>query len=89
MQVNVGQVKLPSGKTIPGNKFGAANDSSEQLELSEAERATAAVVADVWKGILNLTDITDATDFFACGAGSMDVTRLVEEASRAMFTVML
>ena len=33
----------------------------------------------IWKGILNLSSIDSDTDFFKSGAGSMDVTRLVEE----------
>ncbi len=33
---------------------------------------------EVWKGILKI-DVTDETDFFETGAGSMDVVRLVEE----------
>src|SRR3954452_12029866 len=36
----------------------------------------------IWKGILNMDNLSDDTDFFASGAGSMDVTRLVEEVKQ-------
>lgn len=36
-------------------------------------------ILEVWKAILKVEDITDDTDFFSMGAGSMDVVRLVEE----------
>ena len=32
-------------------------------------------IRDVWKAILKVDDITDDTDFFSMGAGSMDVVR--------------
>lgn len=67
---------------MPGGKFGQANEAGEQLELTEKEREYEAKIAAIWKGILNI-DVDGSTDFFASGAGSMDVVRLVEEVRSA------
>ena len=48
------------------------------LELTEEESRMAEQLRAVWKEILKI-EITDETDFFETGAGSMDVVRLVEE----------
>lgn len=69
-----------------GNKFLNAAKYFEQtqgedidlLDLTEAEQELKVAINEVWKAILKV-DITDETDFFASGAGSMDVVRLVEE----------
>ena len=44
-------------------------------ELTEAELKMVEEIRDVWKAILKVDDITDDTDFFSMGAGSMDVVR--------------
>ena len=48
-------------------------------ELSAEESKMVEDILEVWKAILKVDDITDETDFFSLGAGSMDVVRLVEE----------
>ena len=47
--------------------------------MSAEETKMVEEVKDVWKAILKVDDVTDDTDFFSMGAGSMDVVRLVEE----------
>uniref|UniRef100_A0AAR5Q7J5 10-formyltetrahydrofolate dehydrogenase n=1 Tax=Dendroctonus ponderosae TaxID=77166 RepID=A0AAR5Q7J5_DENPD len=49
-----------------------------QLEYTAEEKEQLEEVRDIWEAILSI-DIEDDTDFFASGAGSMDVVRLVEE----------
>lgn len=75
-------MKLPNGRTVPGGKFGQADEADEKLELTEKEGEYEAKIVAIWKGILNM-DVEDSTDFFASGAGSMDVVRLVEEVENA------
>ena len=58
---------------IPASKFGQA-DASESLELTDEEAGMQKKLREAWKGILN-KEITDETDFFKSGAGSMDVVR--------------
>lgn len=45
-----------------------------QIEYTPEEKTLIESVRDVWEAILSV-DIEDETDFFACGAGSMDVVR--------------
>ncbi|KAJ8939256.1 hypothetical protein NQ314_011193, partial [Rhamnusium bicolor] len=49
-----------------------------EIEYTPEEKNLIESVRDIWEAILSL-DIDDDTDFFAAGAGSMDVVRLVEE----------
>ena len=49
-----------------------------KLELTDEESSMAESLRKVWNEILKI-DISDETDFFETGAGSMDVVRLVEE----------
>ena len=74
-------VKLLSveGKFVQANEYGKSSGNEEvQLELTDEEKAVAESLKLVWQEILKI-DISDDTDFFATGAGSMDVVRLVEE----------
>ncbi|KAJ3652204.1 hypothetical protein Zmor_018189 [Zophobas morio] len=48
------------------------------VELTQEEKAQIDSIRDIWESILNC-EIEEDTDFFASGAGSMDVVRLVEE----------
>ena len=66
-------VQYSDGRMVPASKFGQA-DASESLELTEEEKGMQEKLKDAWHGILN-KDITDETDFFKSGAGSMDVVR--------------
>lgn len=50
----------------------------QRVEYSEEEKAGLERIKNSWEAILGV-EIEEDTDFFACGAGSMDVVRLVEE----------
>lgn len=73
----VSKLGLENGKMIPAAKFGQQDESSSLGELSEIEKELVEQIRTIWKSILN-TDIDDSSNFFKLGAGSMDVTRLVE-----------
>lgn len=60
---------------ISASKFGAnMEDGNDDLELNDDEKSIVDKAKGIWQSILNV-DIKDDTDFFACGAGSMDVVR--------------
>uniref|UniRef100_A0A8D0CJX4 10-formyltetrahydrofolate dehydrogenase n=1 Tax=Scleropages formosus TaxID=113540 RepID=A0A8D0CJX4_SCLFO len=70
----VKNLQFEDGKMIPAAQYFRTGDSTA-VELTEEEK-----VFVVWKSILsNVPEIEDSTDFFKCGAASMDVVRLVEE----------
>ena len=76
-QVDVARIALPSGKMIPANKFGGDMDTEQHsLQLTPDEEEIQRKARLIWNGILNV-EIEDSTDFFECGAGSMDVVRSV------------
>lgn len=52
------------------------------LELTDAEKTMEEALRNIWHAILK-TNIEAETDFFASGAGSMDVVRLIEEVKEA------
>ncbi|XP_076653152.1 mitochondrial 10-formyltetrahydrofolate dehydrogenase [Halictus rubicundus] len=74
--VNVKRLKIGT-RTIPAQKFGQQSEETA-VEFTEDELKSVETLKRIWKGILNL-DIDNDTDFFASGAGSMDVVRMVEE----------
>lgn len=47
-----------------------------QIDYSEQENEALQRIRNIWEAILGV-EVDDDTDFFACGAGSMDVVRLV------------
>lgn len=75
--VNIKQLQL-KGKMIKASHFNKEEEEQVSLDLSEEELAMKESIRAIWKGIL-MKEIEGETDFFASGAGSMDVTRLVEE----------
>ena len=76
-QVDVARIALPSGKMIPANKFGGDMDTEQHsLQLTPDEEEIQRKARLIWNGVLNV-EIEDSTDFFECGAGSMDVVRSV------------
>ncbi|CAH1794143.1 unnamed protein product [Owenia fusiformis] len=77
--VNIDQLKLDNGKTIPASKFGQTDEAQEALVYTNVEKEYIAKLNDAWAGILS-KQVTDDTDFFKAGAGSMDIVRLLEEA---------
>lgn len=76
--VNVKQLQFEDGKMIAAGKYGQAEEEVK-IEFSPEEQQMADAIKQIWTGILNLEEITGETDFFKAGAGSMQVTRLVEE----------
>lgn len=77
--VNIGKLQIIStGKMIQASAYGSAEANRPALELTEDEKRIEEQVKSIWGAILSL-DIEKSTDFFYAGAGSMDVTRLVEE----------
>lgn len=76
--VNVQRLKI-------GNRFVAASKYFDQqssnevvLDLTPEEEQIKEATKEIWNNILKI-EILDEVDFFASGAGSMDVVRLVEE----------
>ncbi|XP_063608578.1 cytosolic 10-formyltetrahydrofolate dehydrogenase-like [Penaeus indicus] len=76
-KVNVSRLSV-DGKMMNASKYGAAAEAMEAVELTAEEQEIAGKLKETWKAILNI-EISDDTDFFKSGAGSMDVVRLVEE----------
>jgi formyltetrahydrofolate dehydrogenase len=59
---------------IPAAKFGKMDRNHESLQLTDDEKKMVNVLNVIWEGILNIR-VQQSTDFFATGAGSMDVVR--------------
>jgi len=76
--INVTKLGLENGKMVAANKYGRESEKSDIGQLSPAEEEMAGVIRGIWNSILNI-EVEADTDFFAGGAGSMDVTRMVEE----------
>ena len=66
------------GKFVQANEYGKAVEEEVKLELTPEEQGISDQLKQVWLEILKIP-IEEDTDFFATGAGSMDVVRLVEE----------
>ena len=77
-QVLVTQIQFEDGHMIPAWKWGKA-EKHEKLELTPEEEQLQEKIRTIWSGILSGQTIDEHTDFFKSGAGSMDVTRLLEE----------
>jgi len=80
--VNIKNVQMSDGRMV------AAKDllnpaSSEALTLTPEELQMQSDLNRVWQGIIS-REVTDDTDFFKAGAGSMDVVRLVEEIKQTV-----
>jgi formyltetrahydrofolate dehydrogenase len=76
--VNVTKLGLDSGKMVTASKYGQEAVKSDLGTLSPEEEDIGSVVRNIWGSILS-TEVESDTDFFDGGAGSMDVTRMVEE----------
>lgn len=75
--------KIKKGnKMINASAFYQQTAKVEVLELTESEKHNEIILRNIWQSILKL-EIENDTDFFACGAGSMDVVRLIEEVKEA------
>ena len=73
---------------IPASNYGQDDVRSDIGELSSDEQALVGQIKSIWQAILNL-EVEEQTDFFKSGAGSMDVTRLVEEIKEIFESVEL
>lgn len=59
---------------IAASQFGKSKEDSDSLEFSQKEQEMIDILNSIWKSILSV-DVTNTTDFFDSGAGSMDVVR--------------
>lgn len=75
--VNIQRVKKGS-RVIAAGKWFEQNAQKVFTDLSDAERHAENAIRLIWESILKCT-VGSETDFFASGAGSMDVVRLIEE----------
>ncbi|PAA87335.1 hypothetical protein BOX15_Mlig002171g1, partial [Macrostomum lignano] len=86
--VSVATARLEaSGKTVPAKQLGLSPDQAAAgvSNLTDAESAMKPELQRIWRGILAREgDLPDDLDFFKAGAGSMDVTRLVEEIKNSI-----
>nr|AAR88547.1 RE12154p [Drosophila melanogaster] len=79
--VNIRRIKRGTRVISASEWFKQAEDQSI-TDFSEDELVKRSLLAGIWKAILK-EDVESSTDFFASGAGSMDVVRLVEEVKEA------
>lgn len=59
---------------VSAAKYGQSAQTAAAVQLSDAEKQVISTLRNVWKSILNI-EVSDSTDFFKAGAGSMDVVR--------------
>ncbi|XP_030378481.1 cytosolic 10-formyltetrahydrofolate dehydrogenase [Scaptodrosophila lebanonensis] len=79
--VNVRRLKR-GAKMINASDWFKLEQVQQLQDFSEDELAKRELLSNIWQAILKLP-IESNTDFFAAGAGSMDVVRLVEECKDA------
>ncbi|XP_037088208.1 cytosolic 10-formyltetrahydrofolate dehydrogenase-like isoform X1 [Pollicipes pollicipes] len=70
-----------AGKMVQAARYGQAEEARERLELTAEEQALSDALRRTWADILKI-EVADETDFFAAGAGSMDVVRLLEDVKQ-------
>lgn len=56
----------------------------EPGNISEKDKAVVDQIAKIWQAILSIESVKPDTDFFASGAGSMDVTRLLSNINKIL-----
>lgn len=78
LQVMVTQIQFEDGHMIPAWKWGKV-EKHEKLVLTPEEEQLQEKIRFSWSAILSGQAVEEHTDFFRSGAGSMDVTRLLEE----------
>lgn len=59
---------------IIASKFGKEKEKKEDFQITDEEKELVNLLNSIWKGILS-AEVDESTDFFASGAGSMDVVR--------------
>ncbi|EDW25564.1 GL26664 [Drosophila persimilis] len=79
--VNVRRIKRGS-KVINASEWFKQAEQQPITDFSEDELSKKGILSAIWQAILK-EPIEGSTDFFAAGAGSMDVVRLVEEVKEA------
>ncbi|XP_072770100.1 mitochondrial 10-formyltetrahydrofolate dehydrogenase-like isoform X2 [Nerophis lumbriciformis] len=80
--VLVKNLQFEDGKMIAASNYFSSGET-QRVELTDSEQSIVEEMKNIWKGILsNVAVIEDNTDFFKCGAASMDVVRLVEEVKQ-------
>lgn len=79
--VNIPRIKKGT-RMIDASKWFEQNVQKATVELTEDDRIVESTLRGIWESILKVT-VDSETDFFACGAGSMDVVRLIEEVKDA------
>ncbi|XP_052852004.1 cytosolic 10-formyltetrahydrofolate dehydrogenase [Drosophila gunungcola] len=79
--VNIRRIKRGS-KVIGASDWFKQADQQPITDFTDDELAKRTLLAGIWQAILK-DEIEASTDFFAAGAGSMDVVRLVEEVKEA------
>ncbi|XP_016964409.1 cytosolic 10-formyltetrahydrofolate dehydrogenase [Drosophila biarmipes] len=79
--VNIRRIKRGS-KVISASEWFKQADQQPITDFTEDELSKQTLLAGIWQAILK-EQIEPSTDFFAAGAGSMDVVRLVEEVKEA------
>ncbi|KAH8352017.1 hypothetical protein KR084_001300, partial [Drosophila pseudotakahashii] len=75
--VNIRRIKR-GAKVISASDYFKQAEHQPITDFTEEELGKRTLLAGIWTAILK-ADIEPSTDFFAAGAGSMDVVRLVEE----------
>lgn len=75
--VNVVRIKRGS-RVIAASKWFEQGAQKVITDLTDAETHAENAIRLIWESILKIT-VDHETDFFASGAGSMDVVRLIEE----------
>ena len=71
-------LKLENGKAIKGSTYGQSADEAGTIEFTDEEKKLIPSIKEAWKSIIN-KKVDDDTDFFASGASSADLTRLIED----------
>jgi formyltetrahydrofolate dehydrogenase len=72
-QINVSRI-LVDGRMIPAANYGREKQDLEVIQLTDDEKEILIALKSIWEAILNIR-VEQSTDFFATGAGSMDVVR--------------
>ncbi|XP_037710084.1 cytosolic 10-formyltetrahydrofolate dehydrogenase [Drosophila subpulchrella] len=79
--VNIRRIKRGS-KVISASEWFKQAEQQPITDFTEDELGKRTLLAGIWQAILK-EQIEPSTDFFAAGAGSMDVVRLVEEVKES------
>ncbi|RWS31346.1 cytosolic 10-formyltetrahydrofolate dehydrogenase-like protein [Leptotrombidium deliense] len=79
--VVVSKLMFENGKMIAAANYGQ-DEIQADFELTNEEQQLSDNIKNIWESILRM-EVVEETDFFKSGAGSMDVTRLVEEVKES------